>query len=53
MNLIHNPLSHLDRPPPANILSELPFQALMVTLQSDGGKQQKAHLGDVISTSWI
>ncbi|WP_444939249.1 ATP-dependent RNA helicase DbpA [Microbulbifer sp. JMSA002] len=48
MDLAQDPLSDPDTPPPADILSEPPFQAPMVTLQIDGGKKQKVRPGDIL-----
>ncbi|GAB2897861.1 ATP-dependent RNA helicase DbpA [Microbulbifer echini] len=48
MNLTQDPLSDPDTPPPANILSEPPFQATMATLLIDGGKKQKVRPGDIL-----
>ncbi|WP_444900681.1 ATP-dependent RNA helicase DbpA [Microbulbifer sp. VAAC004] len=48
MDLAQDPLSDPDTPPPADILSEPPFQAPMATLQIDGGKKQKVRPGDIL-----
>ncbi|WP_444890231.1 ATP-dependent RNA helicase DbpA [Microbulbifer sp. DLAB2-AA] len=48
MDLTQDPLSDPDAPPPADILSEPPFQAPMATLQIDGGKKQKVRPGDIL-----
>ncbi|WP_444925139.1 ATP-dependent RNA helicase DbpA [Microbulbifer sp. DLAB2-AF] len=48
MDLTQDPLSDPDTPPPADILSEPPFQAPMATLQIDGGKKQKVRPGDIL-----